>query len=106
MGSGCNNDEYFLQVEFKDAKLEIMMSTKSSTKVALVYPYFQTNSPNKRLFPPLGIATLASQLHNVGIYAHVFDFTFSNLESLISDLQSFNPAYSIQQDAEPIRTAR
>jgi anaerobic magnesium-protoporphyrin IX monomethyl ester cyclase len=69
-----------------------MISTKSSTKVALVYPYFQTNSPNKRLFPPLGIASLASQLHQVGIDAHVFDCTFSNLESLISELQSFNPS--------------
>jgi len=62
-----------------------------STKVALVYPYFQTNSPNKRLFPPLGIANLASQLHQLGIETHIFDCTFSNMKSLISDLQALHP---------------
>jgi anaerobic magnesium-protoporphyrin IX monomethyl ester cyclase len=64
---------------------------RNSAKVALVYPYFQTNSPNKRLFPPLGIASLAAKLHQTGIEAHIFDCTFTNLESLISDLKSFNP---------------
>jgi len=64
---------------------------RSSTRVGLVYPYFQTSSPNKRLFPPLGIASLASQLHRLGIETQIFDCTFSNPESLILDLQVYEP---------------
>ena len=36
-------------------------------RVALVYPYFRTKSANELLFPPLGAANLASQLHVLGI---------------------------------------
>jgi anaerobic magnesium-protoporphyrin IX monomethyl ester cyclase len=64
---------------------------RNTAKVALVYPYFQTNSPNKRLFPPLGIASLAGKLCQMGIETHIFDGTFTNLESLISNLKSFDP---------------
>lgn len=69
-----------------------MRSLKDSPTVALVYPYFQTNSPNKRLFPPLGIASLASQFHQLGIKAHIFDCTFSTLETLLSDLKNLSPS--------------
>lgn len=32
--------------------------------IALVYPYFRTSAPNQQLFPPLGIASLTSQMRS------------------------------------------
>jgi hypothetical protein len=36
-------------------------------KVALIYPYFRTRSPNEILFPPLKLAALAGRLLDMGI---------------------------------------
>ena len=41
------------------------------SKVALVFPYFRTRSQTEMLFPPLGAATLASQLRQRGIAVRV-----------------------------------
>ena len=60
-------------------------------KVALIYPYFRTRSPNEILFPPLGVAALGSQLHGLGIDARIFDCTFSTLENLQESLLSYQP---------------
>jgi anaerobic magnesium-protoporphyrin IX monomethyl ester cyclase len=60
-------------------------------RVALVYPYFRTRSSHELLFPPLGVAALASQLHAIGINARIFDCTFSTLKNLQESLQSYRP---------------
>ena len=60
-------------------------------KVALIYPYFRTRSPNEILFPPLGVAALASQLHGLGIDARIFDCTFSTNEKLRESLLLYKP---------------
>ena len=48
--------------------------------MALVFPYVRTHEPTELLFPPLGLAALAAQLHAHGIEARVFDCTFSSHE--------------------------
>ena len=60
-------------------------------KVALIFPYFRTRAATELLFAPLGVATLAGQLRKLGIETKVFDCTFSTLERLQSDLESFEP---------------
>jgi anaerobic magnesium-protoporphyrin IX monomethyl ester cyclase len=62
-----------------------------SGRVALVYPYFRTRSSNELLFPPIGVAALASQLHVIGMNARIFDCTFSTLKNLKESLQSYQP---------------
>ncbi len=47
-----------------------------SGPVALIYPYFRTKAPNQQLFPPLGIASLASQMKELGIEVRQHDCTF------------------------------
>ena len=60
-------------------------------KVALVYPYFRTRSANELLFPPLGSASLASQMHRFGIETRIFDCTFENFEAIQEKLLSYRP---------------
>jgi len=60
-------------------------------RVALVYPYFRTKSPTELLFPPLGAATLASQLHLLGIESKIFDCTFEAFEGFQKKLTSYQP---------------
>jgi anaerobic magnesium-protoporphyrin IX monomethyl ester cyclase len=60
-------------------------------RVALVYPYFRTGSPNELLFPPLGAATLASQLHKLGIETRIFDCTFKTFGGIKKTLQYYQP---------------
>ncbi len=60
-------------------------------RVALVYPYFRTKSPNELLFPPLGAASLASQLHLLGIETRIFDCTFDTFEGVGKKLGSYQP---------------
>ncbi|HEX7555518.1 MAG TPA: cobalamin-dependent protein, partial [Leptolinea sp.] len=60
-------------------------------KVALVYPYFRTRSANELLFPPLGSASLASQMHLLGIETRIFDCTFENFEAIQEKLLSYRP---------------
>jgi len=51
-------------------------------RVALVYPYFRTKSANELLFPPLGAASLASQLIAWGMETRIFDCTFETFEGI------------------------
>jgi anaerobic magnesium-protoporphyrin IX monomethyl ester cyclase len=60
-------------------------------RVALVYPYFRTRSATELLFPPLGAASLASQLHKLGIEAKTFDCTFETFEEVQARLASYQP---------------
>ena len=60
-------------------------------KVALVFPYVRTHEPTELLFPPLGLAALAAQLHALGIQARVFDCTFSAFERLRDELVAYAP---------------
>ena len=60
-------------------------------KVALIYPYFRTKAPTELLFTPLGIASLASQLHELGIEAKVFDCTFSTFDGIQESLKDYQP---------------
>jgi anaerobic magnesium-protoporphyrin IX monomethyl ester cyclase len=61
------------------------------SRVALVYPYFRTKSPNELLFPPLGAASLASQLHRLGIETKIFDCTFDTFSGFQKKLESYQP---------------
>lgn len=61
------------------------------SRVALVYPYFRTKSPNELLFPPLGAASLASQLHRLGIETKIFDCTFDTFGGIRKKLKSYQP---------------
>jgi len=60
-------------------------------RVALVYPYFRTKSANELLFPPLGAAGLASQLHVLGIETRIFDCTFETFEEIQKKIRSYQP---------------
>ena len=61
------------------------------SRVALVYPYFRTRSATELLFPPLGAAGLASQLHALGIETKIFDCTFETFEDIQKKLSSYQP---------------
>ena len=62
------------------------------SKIALVYPYFETASPGRMLFPPLGIATLASQLEAIGLDVQIFDCTFLSFDRVVRQLAEYKPA--------------
>jgi len=59
--------------------------------VALVYPYFRTRSATELLFPPLGAASLASQLHKLGIETKIFDCTFHDIGWVKKSLLAYQP---------------
>jgi anaerobic magnesium-protoporphyrin IX monomethyl ester cyclase len=61
------------------------------SRVALVFPYFRTRSQTEMLFPPLGIASLSSQLHRLGIETRIFDGTFTTLDQIQEALISYQP---------------
>ena len=61
------------------------------SRVALIYPYFRTHAATELLFPPLGAASLKSQLQQLGIEAQVFDCTFSTFNDILKDLRTYNP---------------
>ncbi len=61
------------------------------SRVALIYPYFRTRSQTEILFPPLGAASLASQLHRLGIEAKIFDCTFETFEEIQKKVISYQP---------------
>ena len=63
-----------------------------STGVTLVYPYFQCMDPVEKLFPPLGIAYLASQMKELGIPVTVADCTFKTFDEVIEQIETQNPA--------------
>ena len=60
-------------------------------RVALIYPYFRTRSQTELLFPPLGAATLAGQLHKLGIETKIFDCTFETFEEFQKKITSYQP---------------
>ncbi|MGD0611730.1 MAG: radical SAM protein [Anaerolineales bacterium] len=60
-------------------------------KVAFVYPYFRTRTPTELLFPPLGAAGLASQLHQLGVDTRIFDCTFRTLAEVQKSLVAYRP---------------
>jgi len=60
-------------------------------RVALVYPYFRTKSANELLFPPLGAASLASQLHVLGIETRIFDCTFETSKEIQKKIRCYQP---------------
>ena len=61
-------------------------------KVALIYPYFLTNTKTPVLFSPLGIASLASQIKALNIETKQFDCTFADFDEIIKEIIAFNPA--------------
>ena len=67
-------------------------SRRLAPRVALVFPYFRTRALTELLFPPLGLAVLAAQLRRLGLETRVFDGTFSSLEELGRELETFAPA--------------
>jgi anaerobic magnesium-protoporphyrin IX monomethyl ester cyclase len=68
------------------------MSTSPLTGVTLIYPYFRSKDPVEKLFPPLGIAYLASQLKEMRIPVTVEDCTFSTFEEVIDRITRSHPA--------------
>lgn len=61
------------------------------SRVALVYPYFRTHSATELLFPPLGAASLASQLQRFGVASKIFDGTFSTFDEILAGLRAYAP---------------
>jgi len=61
------------------------------SRIALVYPYFRTRSATELLFPPLGAATLAGQLHRLEIETKIFDCTFETFEEIQKKLIAYHP---------------
>lgn len=61
------------------------------TKVALIYPYFRTLSPNEILFPPLGIAYLTSQLRKRDIETKIIDCTFQTFSQIEKAMNAYQP---------------
>jgi hypothetical protein len=59
------------------------MNSLPAPGVTLVYPYFRSRDPVEKLFPPLGIAYLASQLKELGIPVTVADCTFMGFEEAV-----------------------
>lgn len=68
------------------------MTPSSAPGVALVYPYFRSRDPVEKLFPPLGIAYLASQLRELGVPVMVEDCTFRTFEEAVDRMVSSRPA--------------
>jgi len=60
-------------------------------RVALVYPYFRTRSATELLFPPLGEASLASQLRKLDVESRIFDCTFESFNEIQKKLGSYQP---------------
>ena len=60
--------------------------------VALVYPYFREKDPVPNLFPPLGIAGLASQLRELSVPVSVHDCTFGHFQKIVEAIVASRPA--------------
>ena len=60
--------------------------------VTLVYPYFRSKDPVEKLFPPLGIAYLASQLKELNVPVTVEDCTFATFDEVIDRIAGSRPA--------------
>ena len=60
--------------------------------VALVYPYFRTKAPSQKLFPPLGIASLTSQMRSIGLDVTQVDCTFMSFDAALAEITNDSPA--------------
>jgi anaerobic magnesium-protoporphyrin IX monomethyl ester cyclase len=62
--------------------------------VALIYPHFRESAPveTEKLFPPLGIACLRSQLSARSIRSQVYDCTFSSFSQIVDSVERQQPA--------------
>jgi radical SAM superfamily enzyme YgiQ (UPF0313 family) len=60
-------------------------------RVALIFPYFRTRSATEMLFPPLGLAYLATQLNKRHIDSHIFDCTFQTFSKVTKGLLAYQP---------------
>src|SRR5665647_3206381 len=68
------------------------MNPAAKPGVTLIYPYFRSKDPVEKLFPPLGIAYLASQLKELGIPVAVADCTFEVFDKIIDRIAESRPA--------------
>jgi len=68
------------------------MNPSSLPGVTLIYPYFRSKDPVEKLFPPLGIAYLASQLKELGIPVTFEDCTFEVFDEVIDRIAASRPA--------------
>jgi radical SAM superfamily enzyme YgiQ (UPF0313 family) len=61
--------------------------------VALVYPHVRENDPieTEKLFPPLGLACLKSQLSSLLIPSRIHDCTFTSLARVIDSIECQKP---------------
>ena len=60
-------------------------------EVVLIYPYFLTQGPEHLLFPPLGMAGLASQLAREGVTVQLVDCTFRTPPEVIAQVADAQP---------------
>ncbi|MCC7565763.1 MAG: B12-binding domain-containing radical SAM protein [Methanomicrobiaceae archaeon] len=60
--------------------------------VALVYPYFREADPVRKLFAPLGIAYLSSQVQALGIPAFICDCTFETFQRAVERIAAADPS--------------
>src|SRR5665647_774047 len=68
------------------------MNPAAKPGVTLIYPYFVSRDPVEKLFPPLGIAYLASQLKEMGIPVAVEDCTFTGFDAVVGRIAASRPA--------------
>ncbi len=67
------------------------MTLSTHDRIALVYPHFRTRAATEMLFAPLGVASLAAQLHKMGLEARVFDCTFSSFDQIEKEILEYHP---------------
>ncbi|MDD1707276.1 MAG: cobalamin-dependent protein, partial [Methanoregulaceae archaeon] len=62
--------------------------------IAFVYPYIRDRKPIERekLFPPLGIASLKSQVLAQGLNSRIHDGTFSRIDEIVKNVERQQPA--------------
>jgi anaerobic magnesium-protoporphyrin IX monomethyl ester cyclase len=70
----------------------MFVNTAPRPIVTLIYPYFRSKDPVEKLFPPLGIAYLSSQLKELGIPVTVADCTFATFADVIDQITESRPA--------------
>lgn len=68
------------------------MNCSPLSGVTLIYPYFRSKDPVEKLFHPLGIAYLTSQLKEQGTPVTVVDCTFATFEEVIDRIEGSRPA--------------
>lgn len=60
--------------------------------VVLIYPYFQAEDPADKLFQPLGISYLSSQLKALSVTVTVMDCTFNTFDEVVDRIVALEPA--------------